>query len=130
MFSMWNIHVHNMGQKDLLVYKVSNITHHTYCKNTIPPMTRPSLQVAFALHALLGHLGVELTALLALASRGKVTREHGLGHKLLLLLLMVVMVANGDTGTSRGIRGLREEGEREGEGERGRERERESERER
>ena len=86
--------------------------------------------MALALHALLGHLGVELTALLALASRGKVTREHGLGHKLLLLLVVVVMVANGDTGTSRDIRGLREEGEREGEGERGREREREGERER
>ena len=84
--------------------------------------------MALALHALLGHLGVELTALLALASRGKVTREHGLGHKLLLLLVVVVMVANGDTGTSRDIRGLREEGEREGEGERGREREREGER--
>ena len=87
--------------------------------------------MALALHALLGHLGVELTAFLALASRGKVTREHGLGHKLLLLLVVVVvMVANGDTGTSRDIRGLREEGEREGEGERGREREREGERER
>ena len=84
-------------------------------------MTRPSLQVALALQTLLGHLSVELATLLALASGGHVTREYRLCHQLLLL----VMVTNGYTGTSRHIRGLRRERERGGE--RGSERQREEE---
>lgn len=64
--------------------------------NYIVPVTRPSLQVTLALHTLLGHLRVELATLLTLASGGQVTREHCLCHQLLLL----VMVANGYTGTS------------------------------
>ena len=91
--------------------------------------------MALALHTLLGHLSVELATLLTLASGSHVTREYRLGHQLLLL----VMVANRYTGTSRHIGGLRRErgGERGsegqyereegGNGERKRERERERE---
>ena len=80
--------------------------------------------MALALHALLGHPGVELTTFLALPSGRNVAREHRLCHQLLLVVVMM-MAANGHTGTSRRIGRLTEERGREGERERERERERE-----
>ena len=49
------------------------------------------LERGLAMKTLLGHLGVELATLEALARRGQVAREHGLGHYSRILSLARVL---------------------------------------